>query len=163
MYRTHDSQSPKSQALLLSAALLGTTLPASLGYADVDVAEWWNDDSYLLLISHMPDFDQRRGGTNGLPNGGNTHCGPTSCANLLAYIATHGFPAIQPMRADYEDTDNDYLYDRITDLINDLGVEMRVDAWGGAGTLQNDRFQTMRDRLSQYFTVSSFRRSANHS
>ena len=158
---TRTSHAPR--ALLLSAALLATSASTSLATPDVDFAEWWNDDSYLLLISHMPDFDQRRGGTNGLPNGGNTHCGPTSCANLLAYIATHGFPSVDPMRADYEDVDNTSLYNRITGLIDDLGVEMRVDAWGGAGTLQNDRFQVMQDRLSAHFTVSSFRRSANHS
>lgn len=93
-----------THAALLASSILGVVSLPSNSNADVDLAQWCSDDSYVLLMSHMPDFDQRRAGSNGLSAGGARHCGPTSCANLLAYIATHGFPSVEPMRSDYADT-----------------------------------------------------------
>lgn len=156
----------------LTASILGA-LGATTGLsAEFDQADWLNDETYMLLISHMPDFDQRRGGPNGLVTsqtvGGGTHCGPTSGANLLAYISTHGFPQIDPMQADYADTGNTVTYNRVTELVRDLGVEMNVDNWTdgngnlGLGTNQNSRANAMRARLSEHFTIANFRRPGNH-
>ena len=146
----------------LMVSILGVLSTASSLSAEIDRARWLNNDNYMLLMSHMPDFDQRRGGPNGLMTNlnanGATHCGPTSCANLLAYISTHGFPLVDPTQADYANTGHAVLYNRVTELIRDLGVEMNVDT-SAAGTFPIDRSNAMRARLQEQFTVASFTRS----
>ena len=92
----------------------------------------------------MPDFDQRRNGlplsaTSGDPGG--VHCVPTSCANLLAYMSTHGFPALGPAYADWE---NEEDYADITNFIFNLGIQMGTTPTGTQGA---PAFSTMWNRI----------------
>ena len=164
---THDKTMTRiARSTALPASLLGGLLATATLSAEMDRATWSDEDNYLLMMSHMPDFDQRRGGQNGLWTnqtvGGGTHCGPTSCANLLAYIATHGFPQVDPGSADYAQTGSQAIYDRATELIRDLGVEMNVDTWvqpngtRGRGTTMNGQRNAMQARLSSQLALSIF-------
>src|SRR5690349_8566823 len=78
-------------------SMLALSLAPMSALADIGDIAWADQGDYQYRIVHMPDIDQRRqdggGGTIfGLPNKGSLYCVPTSCTNLLAYIAAHGFP-----------------------------------------------------------------------
>ena len=53
----------------LMASILGVLSTASSLSAEIDRARWLNNDNYMLLMSHMPDFDQRRRGALNGPTG----------------------------------------------------------------------------------------------
>ena len=115
-------------------ALGASSLLAGSLEADVTTAYYNSGSDYGYQLDHMPDFDQRRNGllasaTSGDPGG--VHCVPTSCANLLGYLSTHGFPMLGPAYADWE-AEEDYV--AITVLIANLGFEMGTTSTGTSGT-----------------------------
>ena len=93
---------PKLTTSLITCSL-GLGLAGSLA-ADVTTAYYNSGSDYGYHLSQMPDFDQRRDGlatTSGGSPGG-MYCVPTSCTDLLGYMASHGEPALGPVFADWE-------------------------------------------------------------
>jgi hypothetical protein len=63
--------------------------------------------NFTYRICHVPDIDQRRApGSSplviGLPNEGKMYCAPTAAMNWMAYIASHGYPQLQPYPGDWQ-------------------------------------------------------------
>lgn len=87
----HTTQSDRWAWLpLLCAAALLATAPAR---ADIITAYYGNDTNFEFEVAHMPDFDQHRAA---LPNDGKMYCAPTATINLMAYLANHGYPNLNP-------------------------------------------------------------------
>ena len=119
---------PKLTTSLITCSL-GLGLAGSLA-ADVTTAYYNSGSDYGYQLSQMPDFDQRRNGlatTSGGSPGG-MYCVPTSCTDLLGYMASHGEPALGPVFADWE---NQIDYADVTDFIDDLGDDMGTTGTGG--------------------------------
>ncbi|HAW95581.1 MAG TPA: hypothetical protein DCX60_04825 [Phycisphaerales bacterium] len=108
---------------------LGLGLAGSLA-ADVTTAYYNSGSDYGYHLSQMPDFDQRRNGlaTTSTGSPGGMYCVPTSCTDLLAYMASHGEPALGPVFADWE---SQVDYADVTDFIDDLGDDMGTTGTGG--------------------------------
>jgi hypothetical protein len=128
--------------ILLSLGAASTIVGAI--NADVTTAYYSSGSNYGYQLEQMPDFDQRRTGllasaSSGDPGG--VHCVPTSCANLLAYMSTHGFPALGPAYADWE---NEEDYTDITNFIRNLGIQMGTTSTGTSGA---PAFVTMWSRV----------------
>jgi len=125
----------------LSLAAASSTF--TTGNADVTTAYYNSRSDYGYQLAEMPDFDQRRlgllSGSGGDP--GSSHCVPTSCTNLLGYMASHGYPALGPAFADWEDQDD---YEEITAFVALLGFEMGTSSSGTAG---DDAYSAMIARV----------------
>lgn len=94
MNRTHAT-------IRLAAGLgIGIALASTQQATFADVSGAYSSGTqYTVKVTHMPDFDQRRGtgpGLLALPNNGNYYCVPTSSINMFAYAANHGFPNMPP-------------------------------------------------------------------
>lgn len=99
--------------------------------ADVKTAVYVNGNLYTYELQHMPDLDQRReaNGINpGLPGNGSMYCVPTSTANMMAYIANHGFPSVLPGPANWQLASK---YNDATALLQLLGTYMSTTADDG--------------------------------
>ncbi|MEE2680898.1 MAG: hypothetical protein VX641_00840 [Planctomycetota bacterium] len=121
--------------------------------ADLVATNWDGPDTYGYLTLYMPDLDQERLGD--LPNDGLCHCGPTSEADLLAWIATHGFPEYAPGQRDWQSQVN---YDEATDIIDEITNELGTffDGTGSwCGTTQDEIFANLNARVNDKFTVTS--------
>ena len=118
---------------------------ASTLLGDVTTSYFNSGTDYGWRIEHMPDFDQQRDGLAAASDGqpGGSHCVPTACTNLFAYMASHGFPNIGPAFADWE---NDENYEEVTDFIDALGDSMLTS--GTYGTNQGVAFLRMLSRVS---------------
>ncbi|HAW96134.1 MAG: hypothetical protein CMJ33_07620 [Phycisphaerae bacterium] len=128
---------------------------SGLAAADVVATNWSDADTYGYITLYMPDLDQER--QNDLPNNGTCHCGPTSEADLLAWIATHGFPEYAPGQRDWEAQSN---YDDATEIIDEITNELGsfwdgTGANGWCGTSQDEIFANLNARISDKFTVTS--------
>ena len=134
----------------IAGALAGTT---SLLTADIIATNWDDPNTYGYLTMYMPDFDQQR--LDDLPNDGRCHCGPTMEADLLAWIATHGFPQYAPGQANWQSQAN---YDFATDIIDVITNELG-SFWDGTtgpcGTTQDEIFLNLQARVGDRFTVNS--------
>jgi len=90
-----------------------------------------------------PDFHQVR---TGLDDGGDFHCGPTSAADGLQWLANNGWPLLSPLTvtddaADYQPTASDPLpviqeWSDITAYIDSIGAEMDTDAADGTSVVR---------------------------
>ena len=86
----------------LAACALGTLIgTGSASMGEVMLANWTDEDHFYYYLKHMPDFDQKRcedqePDIKGLGNDGRNHCVPTATTNVFSYIASHGFPHIDP-------------------------------------------------------------------
>jgi len=138
---------------LLCLCPLGVLI--SVAAADIIATNWDDENTYGYITLYMPDLDQERQGD--LPNNGRCHCGPASEADLLAWIATHGFPEYAPGQRDWQAQSN---YDDATEIIDDITNELGSFSDGtgtGCGTSQNEIFNNLNGRISDKFTVTSVR------
>ena len=131
--------------------------------ADVTTAYYNSPSDFGYHLDHMPDFDQRRTGLPFVDDGapGNNYCVPTSCTDLLAYMASHGEPSLGPAFADWEAGDD---FDAVTDFILDLGDDMGTSA--SSGTNGDDAFVVMYNRVAvgtnfRYMVGYEFRTQTN--
>ncbi|MCH2161563.1 MAG: hypothetical protein MK085_06775, partial [Phycisphaerales bacterium] len=100
--------------------LLLATLVATPGSAEIVSTTYEADDLYTFVVYDMPDFDQKR--LNDLPNDGACYCGPAASGNLLAYVATHGYPQVSPGIPFWHDWENQLNYDKATSLLSNFGA-----------------------------------------
>ena len=116
-----------TMATSTTAVVLGL---ASALSADVTIANYSSGSQYSYYVEHMPDFDQVREGlakdTNDDPGG--MYCVPTSCVDLLAYMASHGEPGIGPDFADWEAEED---YEAVTDFIDFVATGMLTSGHHG--------------------------------
>ncbi len=139
-------------SLLAGSSCLSLVATAS---ADIAVNAYIDDDAYLYVAYDMPDFDQQRLGD--LPANGTCHCVPASSANLLAYVATHGYPEVEPGVPFLFDWSTQFNYDAATAFIDELGVAMAVSDGSGlspCGTSPDNAFDEISDRISEDFVVT---------
>jgi hypothetical protein len=136
----------------LALALLG-----SLGRAQVEIADYVNGGQFNYDIAQMPDLDQRREGTlgiPGLPGDGSMYCGPTSAMNMMMFAANFGFPFIAPGPGNYQLPS---AYNLCTQKVFEMGLLMETDA--ADGTNSGGVFHGINDWLNQFspglFTVTS--------
>ena len=140
----------------LTASLAMMTLPSLLlpdAHAGVEWAIYNGPSDYWYSLKAMPDFDQVRSQGDpdliGFPNNGNMFCVPTSSANALAYIATHGFPEYEPGQKNWSLKSN---YNDSGEVILDLADEMDTNpATGSQMTAAHDALDL---RLNDKFTVT---------
>ncbi|MCH2134780.1 MAG: hypothetical protein MK116_13640 [Phycisphaerales bacterium] len=129
----------------------GLLLPTAT--AGVQWAEWTDADNHFYAVSAMPDFDQRRANDDpdkvGFPANGSMYCAPTASANALAYVATHGFPEIDPGVAAWS---MQYKYNDSGELILALGQEMGTTPNGGTSPFSMD--DSLAPRLQEKFVVT---------
>ncbi|MEE2681781.1 MAG: dockerin type I domain-containing protein [Planctomycetota bacterium] len=142
----------------LAACALGTLIgTGSASMGEVMLANWTDDENFYYYLKHMPDFDQKRcedqePSIKGLGNDGRNHCVPTATTNVFSYIASHGFPHIDP--GVIWNPGSDFRYNFFGEFIDDLGDDMDTDPWGG--TNYNDYYNEIRDRLACEFVVKLY-------
>ena len=144
---------PRMIASLVAGSTLLSATTSTL--ADIVANTYLDDSTYLYVAYDMPDFDQQR--LNDLPNHGQCHCVPTASADLLAYVATHGYPEVEPGVPLLFDWSAQFNYDQATNIIGELGVAMAVsDGTGGSpcGTTANPTVAELVNRISEDFTVN---------
>jgi hypothetical protein len=93
---------------------------------------------FSYKLCGMPDIDQRRGTIEpfigGLPNDGKMYCVPTAAMNCMAYIANHGYPAVEPGPGNWQlgpgSAPNPLqyveVYNEMTDHLADMGGAMNT-------------------------------------
>lgn len=126
---------------------------------------------FYVRVTWMPDFDQKRDvgpGILGLPQnsdgeGGGMYCVPTSAADLLGYIKTHGYDdpadAVTPPGsfAQWNDFTQSSVYNQVTTFIDDVGVTMGTDPDNGTSNFNFGTYNGLRDRLDdELFDVEYF-------
>ena len=138
---------------LVVAALVSTATLVTAN-AEIIFNTYNNAGDYQYAAYDMPDFDQRR--LNALPNNGNCYCGPAATGNLLAYIATHGFPEVDPGVPFLASWESDLNYNAATNLLSTLGVNTNVIPGPGnpCGTSSDALFNELTARLSAKFSVN---------
>ena len=122
--------SPGRLAVSGTASLVGVACVASLcapAKADVTIAYYVSNTNYQYRVTQMPDLDQRRYGLSGQ---GANHCVPTTAINLLAYAANHGYDFMAPENHNWQLQGN---FDRATNAIQEMGVNMMTDPQTGTG------------------------------
>ena len=142
-----------SKIRLVSTLAIGVC--TGLGVADIVATNWDDENTYGYITLYMPDLDQER--LNDLPNNGTCHCGPASETDLLAWIATHGFPEYDPGQADWQ---AQLKYDDATDIIDEITNELGFFADGtvagaGCGTSQDEIYANLKGRICDKFCVKS--------
>lgn len=132
--------------------------------ADIVVNNYIDDARFAYIAYDMPDFDQQRLGD--LPNDGVCYCGPTSGTDLLAYVATHGYPDVDPGVPFLFDWESQANYDDATAIIDTLGDEMSCSSGAGGtacGVGGTAMFNAMVARLGDRFNVTYDIRNFNSS
>ena len=133
-------------ALVLSILCL-----APIVVAEIIATNWEDSTTYGYITLYMPDLDQRR--ADDLLNDGSCYCGPASESDLMAYIATHGFPEYDPGEADWQ---SDFNYDAATDFMDEIRGEL---AWfndgtgSGCGTSTVNIYNNLKSRVCDKFCV----------
>lgn len=141
------------RAIATAVALVGV---AGSVRADVKTAEYTSDQEFAFELTHMPDLDQIRSGSEGLFEDGVKFAIPTCAIDMAAYIAWHGFPdlgtqAHPPSHWQADTSATGWLYDyaslKISLLGTPMGATINVDgpashAWGVfmADNLDGDMF-----------------------
>jgi hypothetical protein len=110
------------ELLATAATLLCAANPLA---ADVTNKTYVNSSVYDYRITSMTDIDQKR---TGLPGSGSMFCVPTSCFNLFAYAANHGFPVGGLPPANYMGAGQ---YDYVTTWLDFIGDLMQTDGSDG--------------------------------
>ncbi len=121
-----------------------------------------------FVVDYMdpPDFHQVR---TGLDDGGSFHCGPTSAADGLQWLANNGWPLLSPLTvtddaADYQPTASDPIFviqewSDITSYIDSIGAEMDTDARNGTSvTHLIDGLEVFLDRYADTFYIGYYGR-----
>jgi hypothetical protein len=137
----------------------------SAARADVVTGWYLTDASFEYRVTHMPDFDQRRAsngmGVIGLPNDGGMYCVPTASTNVLAYVANHGFPTVQPGFTIWSPASMTQYAQITTFLKDDIGVLMSTHP--SDGTSGSGWYAGVRPKLpEQQFTVTMYYPMANY-
>lgn len=126
--------------------------------AEIIATNWDDPNTYGYINLYMPDFDQKRQGD--LLNDGNCYCWLASESDLLAYIATHGFPEYAPGQENWQLQAN---YDLATALLEDIRDDLGFFADGtgddGCGTYQSEIYDNLKMRICDKFCVKSEKRS----
>jgi hypothetical protein len=127
---THSRGKALKCGLLFALSLL--MAPA----ARADIISYWNGPAdFHYNVTNMPDIDQRRADlfvngnlfAVGFPNSGEMYCVPTSTMDLLAYIANHGFPTVNPGPGDWSVSPPDPGYNFVSNQILALAAAMGTD------------------------------------
>lgn len=124
---------------------------ATIAAAEIIATNWDDENTFGYLTLYMPDLDQRRAGD--LLNDGNCYCGPASESDLMAYIATHGFPEYDPGQADWQ---SDFNYDTATEFMDEIRSELDSFSDGtgdGCGTGVVDIYNNLKSRICDKFCV----------
>ena len=120
-------------------------------FSEILATNWDDENTFAYITNYVPDFDQLR--LADLPNDGICHCGPASEANLLAYIATHGFPEYEPGIGAW---DQQSRYTDATQIINDITNELASFSSGtgnGCGTSAQNLYNSLKSRVCDKFSV----------
>jgi len=122
------NRSPRSRSLpgaLPALFLLGcgvASLPALAGN------NYFNGPAdFQYCVSGLPDFDQMRDGLNQAPNHpwpGMMYCGPTAGTNMIAFMNSHGYPAVLPLDAPDTNWQDPANHGKATLRIADMAVLM---------------------------------------
>jgi hypothetical protein len=138
---------------LLRAATIAIAagLTATAARADVTNAVYGSSSAYDYRITYMTDIDQKR---TGLGGNGSMYCVPTSCFNLFAYAANHGFPVGGLPPANYMGSGQ---YNYVTTWLDFIGDLMNTSASGGTTCCVGDSYQALVNgsflkRTTKYFT-----------
>jgi hypothetical protein len=131
----NSAQSLQLAVLSVSILLLVKGIMPHPAYGDIRGAV--SGSEYKYKVTNLPDFDQVRKplkyGTFklvGLPGNGTMYCVPTATLNLLAYIASHGFPEVTPGFG-FWDVYSTANYNKIGTALIDLGKRMYTGASDG--------------------------------
>lgn len=117
-----------------ASTLFGLAAPAA---ADVIANSYVNSQVYDYRITYMTDIDQKR---TGLRSNGAMFCVPTSCLNLFAYAANHGFPVGGLPPANYmSNAQHGYM----TTWIDFIGDLMQTDGQDGTSCCVSSSYQAL--------------------
>jgi hypothetical protein len=83
--------------------------------------------SQVVQVVGMPDFDQRRAN---LASDGASHCVPTACINMMAYIANNGLPVMMNGPRNWQ---SQAQHDFVSGNIFIMGGLMGTTGTGGTG------------------------------
>lgn len=133
----------------------------------------YNGSDLIYARCRIPDCDQRRAPdppfTPGLPGIGNMYCAPTSAVDVMAYLATQGFPTILPGPG-YWGPEVGFppfrQYNTMTSMIQTMGVFMGTSATDGtyAGPATTGiKFWLSAAGVGNLFTVNSYTASGFYS
>ena len=111
--------------------------PAPSLRADVTDAFYANSSVYHYRVVGMTDIDQKR---TGLGGNGSMYCVPTSCFNLFAYAANHGFPVGGLPPANYM---GPVQYGYVTTWLDFIGDLMNTDAQDGTTCCVTSSYQSL--------------------
>lgn len=115
----------------VGALLAMATVPVARG----DIVGEWTEIApevfeFRYEVTNLADLDQVR---SALPNCGLNHCVPTTTADLLAYVANHGFPEVPPGPGAWM---SPALYPQATAAISSFGAAMGTDPSDGTNRSQ---------------------------
>lgn len=129
---------PAASAVAVSALSLSsaTSPQAKPGEYVCDNKAIVSGSTFSLHMCNMPDLDQRRAESEpllaGLPGNGGMYCVPTASMNVVAYIANHGYPGLEPGPGVWKKNDPPkYEYNMMTGHLGDMGAVMGTSASGG--------------------------------
>ncbi|MBC04045.1 MAG: hypothetical protein CMJ34_12210 [Phycisphaerae bacterium] len=138
------------RATAILAAFATTQIDAG---ADIAFTNYVDRDTFAFIVQDMPDFDQIR--TGDLPNDGVCYCGPASTSDLLGYVATHGYPDVDP-GIPFVSWYNSGSYSNISNLLSTIGTSTGTSS-GASGTScgvsQSRLHDELVDRIGDRFTV----------
>ena len=146
--RTNTTHGLRATAVL--AAFAATQIEAK---ADIAFTNYEDRDTFAFIVQDMPDFDQVR--TGDLPNDGICYCGPASTADLLAYVATHGHPDVDPgiPLVSWQSSES---YNDISNLLATIGSSTGTSSGASGSTCgvgPDSLHQEIVDRIGDRFTV----------
>ena len=117
-----------SRLIAVTACIVCAFVSIEGARADVVSADYAGSNSFNYVLTGMADLDQRR---DNVPNNGNWYCVPTATLDLMAYIASHGFPQVAPGNHPWQ---SQSLYNTATGHEILLGVMMGTSATSGTGS-----------------------------
>jgi hypothetical protein len=128
-------------AALVTATAVALAAPVTAAADTCTSTTAYNGSDFNYTRCNIPDLDQRRAEdspwTPGLPNGGAMYCVPTAAMDMMAYLASQGFPTVAPGPG-YWGPESGWppqpQYNKITNNIADMGALMGTDPVKGTST-----------------------------
>ena len=150
---SHTLRTGTTHGLRATVILAALAVPRLQAEAEIAFSNYVDRDTFAYIVQDMPDFDQIR--TGDLPNNGICYCGPASTADLLAYVATHGHPDVDP-GIPLVSWQSSGSYQDISDLLATIGSSTGTSSGADnapCGVGQDPLHQELVDRIGDRFTI----------